>query len=103
MSPPVIGPPVMDTAAKHPSRARSAARGNGRAGRPRRGAAKYWRATVAGWACALALAALAGCEEAAPGDGAPGDGERAPQRQAGERFRDCSACPELVVVPAGSF
>ena len=94
---------VMDTAARHPSRARSAAGRNGRAGRPRRRAARRWRATVAGWACALALAALAGCEEAAPGDGAPGDGERAAQREAGERFRDCSACPELVVVAADSF
>ena len=26
-----------------------------------------------------------------------------PPRQAGERFRDCSVCPEVVVVPAGSF
>ena len=99
-----MGPPVKDTAARHPSRATSAARGNGRAGRPKRGAARYWRASVAGWACALVLAALAGCEEAAPGDGAPGDGDRAAeQRKAGERFRDCSACPEVVVVPAGSF
>ncbi len=26
-----------------------------------------------------------------------------PARQAGETFRDCAQCPELVVVPAGSF
>ena len=26
-----------------------------------------------------------------------------PSRRAGERFRDCAECPELVVVPAGSF
>ena len=57
------------------------------------------RRIVAGWACAFALVALAGCEQAAPGEG---DGGAQP-RQAGDRFRDCTPCPELTVVPAGSF
>ena len=38
----------------------------------------------------LACATLAGADD----EGGP---------QAGERFRDCRTCPELVVVPAGSF
>ena len=31
------------------------------------------------------------------------EAERAERREPGEVFRDCEACPELVVVPAGSF
>ena len=55
--------------------------------------------SLAGWACAVVFLALAGCTEVAPGEAA-GGGER---RQAGNVFRDCSACPEVVVVPAGSY
>ena len=55
--------------------------------------------SLGGWACAVVLLALAGCTEVAPGEAA-GGGER---REPGEQFRDCSGCPEVVVVPAGSF
>ena len=84
---------VTSIAARFAPRAMSAARRNlaGSAGRAR------W----AGWACALALVALAGCEQAAPAEGGTGAG--AQPRQAGDRFRDCPGCPEVVVVPAGSF
>ena len=33
----------------------------------------------------------------------PAAADPRPARRAGERFRDCAECPELVVVPAGSF
>ena len=32
-----------------------------------------------------------------------GAAESAPEAEAGERFRDCDACPEMVVIPTGSF
>ena len=54
---------------------------------------------LAAWVCAAVLLALAGCTEVAPGE-SDGGGER---REPGEMFRDCSGCPEVVVVPAGSF
>jgi len=31
------------------------------------------------------------------------DGRSASAQEVGQRFRDCAACPEMVVVPAGSF
>ena len=34
---------------------------------------------------------------------APGYSPATPARQIGETFRDCEACPQMVVVPAGSF
>ena len=57
------------------------------------------RRILAGWAGALVLVALAGCQQAAPGEADSG-GER---REPGEKFSDCTGCPEVVVVPAGSF
>ena len=39
----------------------------------------------------------------AVGEKAEGSVGRAPEREPGRRFRDCGACPEMVVVPAGSF
>ena len=39
----------------------------------------------------------------AMGEKAGGSVGRAPEREPGSRFRDCGACPEMVVVPAGSF
>ena len=47
------------------------------------------------------FAALARLEAAASRPAAAADPR--PARRAGERFRDCAECPELVVVPAGSF
>ena len=39
----------------------------------------------------------------AVGERAGGSTGRAREREPGSRFRDCGACPELVVVPSGSF
>ena len=41
--------------------------------------------------------------EAAELGATPAVGVFEPQRQPGERFRDCDTCPEMVVVPAGRF
>ncbi len=41
--------------------------------------------------------------EAAELGATPAVGVFEPQRQPGERFRDCETCPEMIVVPAGRF
>ncbi len=57
--------------------------------------------------CALAACALAAC--ASPGSGPQGPGPRASPDPAtaplaaGTVFRDCPLCPEMAVIPAGSF
>ena len=49
----------------------------------------------------LAAVALVSC--AAACDAPPADGPARPGRAAGDVFRDCYGCPEMVVVPAGAF
>ena len=50
---------------------------------------------------ASGCAASQGCEGVEIGVGA--DSDRCVQPGAGERFKDCPDCPEMVVVPAGQF
>ena len=69
-------------------------------------AADLFRAACGAARLALCAAALllAGCEMMAP-EAADGTGEpREPAPlQPGDRFSDCPACPQMVVLPAGTF
>ena len=50
---------------------------------------------------AACLAMLAGWQ--APAEEQPAEALAAAEPKVGERFRDCAECPEMAVVPAGSF
>ena len=73
-----------------------------------RAALRQWQAsrgdTVTGYLdVASAKVLLASGEEREAQENARREAERRQEREPGERIRDCSACPEMVVVPAGSF
>ena len=55
-------------------------------------------------ALALALAAVAGPASVAAANDQSSTAPAAPKEwSVGDRFRDCAACPQMVIVPAGSF
>ena len=84
---------------------------DGMFGRKTRAALAAWQEAkgeaATGWLTGMEAAALkAAGGEARPAGAEAGGRERAGAQQAmrpGHAFRDCEACPEMVVVPAGSF